>query len=358
MGKENGGWNPVSVARVAEVIRLRGTIGNRRTVEKIMYTNSAAPKTASSVKRSFPSPTRLLFMAPVTVLLFACGSTSNVDNTASDATAPGILVTTSLPVPATTVPAATAPDTPDTIAPDTTTAAEGDGHNSQNSLDWVGAYVGRVPCADCPGIDTVLVLNKDLSYSLTRLYVDRADDATQVSNGAFTWFDGSVIQLGGLDGSAEPTRYRVEEGRLRQLDLAGVEITGTLSDQYVLAKQPAGFVPPAVTGQASIEGTTWQLVQLNGRDVAGTADTHMLRLENGKLAAKAGCNQLVAGYTLGADGSLKVGPVAGTRMLCENMADEQALIEVLGRTTSVALFTSNLTLTDGSTDLALFTPVQ
>lgn len=108
----------------------------------------------------------------------------------------------------------------------------------------------------------------------------------------------------------------------------------------------------------SIEGTTWQLVQLDGRDIDGTSESHMLRLDGGKLSAKAGCNQLLADYTLGSDGSLEIGLIASTKMMCENMADEQALMAALARAKSVRLFTGNLTLVDGSTDLAVFTPTQ
>ena len=38
--------------------------------------------------------------------------------------------------------------------------------NSQTSLDWDGIYYGVLPCADCPGIQTTLYLNKDLSFKL------------------------------------------------------------------------------------------------------------------------------------------------------------------------------------------------
>lgn len=34
--------------------------------------------------------------------------------------------------------------------------------NSMTSVDWVGSYQGILPCADCEGIKTQIVLNKDL----------------------------------------------------------------------------------------------------------------------------------------------------------------------------------------------------
>ena len=44
-------------------------------------------------------------------------------------------------------------------------------HNSRNSLDFAGVYEGVLPCADCPGIQTRLTLNRDVSYELSTLYL-------------------------------------------------------------------------------------------------------------------------------------------------------------------------------------------
>ncbi len=34
------------------------------------------------------------------------------------------------------------------------------------SVDWPGTYQGILPCADCEGIKTQLLINKDLNYIL------------------------------------------------------------------------------------------------------------------------------------------------------------------------------------------------
>ena len=58
-------------------------------------------------------------------------------------------------------------------------------HSSRNSLDWAGTYEGVLPCADCPGIRTRLTLNRDESYELSTLTLDR-DTAPRVVRGRFS----------------------------------------------------------------------------------------------------------------------------------------------------------------------------
>ena len=48
-----------------------------------------------------------------------------------------------------------------------------DRHTSQNALDWASSYEGVLPCADCPGIKTRLILNPDGRYELSTQYLDR-----------------------------------------------------------------------------------------------------------------------------------------------------------------------------------------
>lgn len=115
----------------------------------------------------------------------------------------------------------------------TDTLPPADTHNSQNSLDWAGTYNGTIPCADCPGIKTVLKLNNDNSYALTTQYIDKQKDPATVT-GTFIWDDtGSIIIL---DKKGNNTRYKVQEGSISMLDLEGNAIGGELSAHYILKK--------------------------------------------------------------------------------------------------------------------------
>ncbi len=104
--------------------------------------------------------------------------------------------------------------------------------NSQNALDWAGNYEGTLPCADCPGIITVLNLKSDNSFSMYNKYIDR--DVEINDTGSFTWDDkGSVVHLKGKN---TDVKYKVGEGVLIQLDLEGNLIEGPLKDAFNLKK--------------------------------------------------------------------------------------------------------------------------
>ena len=107
--------------------------------------------------------------------------------------------------------------------------------NSQNSLDWSGTYKGITPCADCEGIETQIVLNKDLTYTLKTKYLGKGDGKVFQDAGSFVWDkSGGNITLEGLKGS--PSQYKVGENKLIQLDMNGQLITGAFSEKYVLKK--------------------------------------------------------------------------------------------------------------------------
>lgn len=93
-----------------------------------------------------------------------------------------------------------------------------DGHTSQNALDWAGTYEGVLPCADCPGIKTRLVLLADGQFELSTQYLER-QVAPLTARGRFSWNSaGSSITL---DAAGWGQQFRVGEGRLLQLDRDG-----------------------------------------------------------------------------------------------------------------------------------------
>ena len=107
-----------------------------------------------------------------------------------------------------------------------------DGHNSRNALDWAGTYTGVLPCADCAGLETTLIIRTDASYHLETRPLGKGDRLFE-EQGTFTWLDGgNVIQLN--DGV---TRYQVGENRLFLLDRRGRRITGDLATHYILHKE-------------------------------------------------------------------------------------------------------------------------
>ena len=115
----------------------------------------------------------------------------------------------------------------------TATPAVAIGDTTQNSVDWAGTYQGVLPCADCEGIDTELVLNDNGTFKRTMTYLGKEGEP-QVDEGSFTWTaDGGTVEVTIGD---ETTRYFVGEGYVTQLDMEGNKITGELADKYVLQK--------------------------------------------------------------------------------------------------------------------------
>ena len=109
-------------------------------------------------------------------------------------------------------------------------------HTSQNSLDWSGMYKGVVPCADCEGIETILILNSDKTYLLRTKYLGKGDGQPIEKTGSLTWnAEGNTITLGGIENA--PGQYFVGENQVIQLDMSGNRITGGLADKYILNKQ-------------------------------------------------------------------------------------------------------------------------
>jgi len=107
--------------------------------------------------------------------------------------------------------------------------------NAQNSLDWAGVYKGTTPCADCDGMDTELTLKSDNTYILKTKYLRRKGATENSVNGRFSWDSTrNIVILSGI--SAGPNQYKVSEGYVKQLDMAGNEITGDLADRYILRK--------------------------------------------------------------------------------------------------------------------------
>jgi copper homeostasis protein (lipoprotein) len=231
------------------------------------------------------------------------------------------------------------------------------GHNSQNSLDWAGAYKGVLPCASCPGIETVLTLDTNQRYILSTRYQDRGPDK-QVVEGEFQWNEaGDTIRLKGLDASTTPIYYRVQENRLLQLDLKGQPITGALASQYVLQK-----LVPALTD------VEWHLVKIQALTpmvAQGATPYIQFSAADNRVFGYSGCNRIAGGYeekpAKKADsGSLKLSQLISTKMAClegDRMRLEQLFVGLLPQVDAYALINGRLVLYKEGEALLQFKPV-
>lgn len=84
-----------------------------------------------------------------------------------------------------------------------------------------------------------------------------------------------------------------------------------------------------------LTGTEWQLIQLGGQTIQPRDGrfTVTFLAESSRLTGTGDCNRLNGTFETDAKRTLRIGPVASTRMACPDMAREQAFIRALEQTT-------------------------
>lgn len=109
-----------------------------------------------------------------------------------------------------------------------------DMHNARIALDFTGTYRGVVPCADCEGIQTTLILAAEEKYQLQTVYLGKSEQVFE-ETGTYRWNEaGNTITLEGIENA--PNQYFVGENMVFQLDMEGNRITGELAEMYILRK--------------------------------------------------------------------------------------------------------------------------
>lgn len=75
----------------------------------------------------------------------------------------------------------------------------------------------------------------------------------------------------------------------------------------------------------------WQLIQIEGRAVNPTEDAYTLNFATGNVSGKGDCNRLTGTFTSDKNtGALSFGPMASTRMMCPNQAQEDLFVRLIG----------------------------
>jgi heat shock protein HslJ len=190
-------------------------------------------------------------------------------------------------------------------------------HSSRNSLDWAATYVGTLPCADCPGIQIRLRLNRDESYELSTHNIDRDQAPSQV-RGRFSWqANGNAITLDAAGGGRQ---LLIGEGRAALLQ-PGAAPTWPQPPQQLLTR-----VKPLAAAELprALEDHRWTLVwssDAKGQTIAGLPTGAMRPLafnfSASRFSIEGGCNRAMGGYQIDAEGRLNFGRMASTMMACE-----------------------------------------
>lgn len=198
-----------------------------------------------------------------------------------------------------------------------------DQHTSKTSLDWSGTYFGIIPCSDCEGINTQIILNQDNNY-IFKLQHSGNPDETLEFRGTFSWNQaGDKITLGGIDNTIYPIYYLVGENKLTQLDLAGNIIRSSNASMYVLHKQTV-----------SIKNKYWKLIELNGKSIDNLSgfnkEPHIIfSFNENRVSGNAGCNSFNGNYELTGSNKLDISKIASTKMYCDKISVEEEFFNVL-----------------------------
>jgi uncharacterized lipoprotein NlpE involved in copper resistance len=207
----------------------------------------------------------------------------------------------------------------------------------ENMINWEGIYSNLLPCADCEGIQTSIVLNKDMTYSLITRYLSK-DTAVYAKKGIFSWSkEGNKITLENIDANVYPTKYIVEENKLTQLDINGNHIEGMGELQYSLEKV------------SDIVEKPWKLIELNGKEITKTSLSKeacfILKVENNRINGNGSCNSFSGRYTLSNGKKIKFSQFTSTRKTCKNMKVETELFKTLALTDKYEVIHDTLFLT-------------
>lgn len=141
---------------------------------------------------------KLIFIAGFYSLLsYACNNTADKSNTASDSAAAKSVIVDSA------------------------------------ALTKTGIYGGFIPCPDCRGISTFLLLNADMTYRIEETHYMKEDKFSQ-SGGNWKMENGKIYLY---ENNTEKLSFISDEEKLWQLDVQGNRISGNMGNKFVLNKQ-------------------------------------------------------------------------------------------------------------------------
>ena len=229
-------------------------------------------------------------------------------------------------------------------------------HTSQNSLNYVGIYKGILPCVDCEGIATTIVLKENFTYSLKINYQGKGTKVFE-EKGLYSWNkEGNTIVLN--NEKSLPNQYLVGENTLIQLDTLGKKNLGELASNYILNKEMISSESSIVIeenasseklnnrmitktviktgnpaeGKFALAKTHWKLTELNGKKVKhkGRKDYFIkLNSKDGKFNGFTGCNNFSGNYAMPSSFAISFMNIVVTMKSCPNMELETNFIKTL-----------------------------
>lgn len=216
------------------------------------------------------------------------------------------------------------------------------GDSSRTSVDWVGVYEGIIPCADCEGIRTVVVLTEEGFYKISQEYLGKSSKKFE-NHGPFMWdTQGSQLLLRGVKGG--DIWLRIGENKVDILDKEKNLIL-SLSEKYVLQKKS---IKPIVKIE-DIEEHYLTVIEIMGKKQEETEHRPYLFLNKNekRLHGFAGCNRMMGMYEVNSN-RIKFSNMVSTKMMCLEIQTEDSLFDMMQKTEMYRIENGIVTLFDNT----------
>ena len=123
-------------------------------------------------------------------------------------------------------------ETPQAVEADSAQAQPEEAAKAEAPKKHVGEFSGKLPCADCPGIETKLTLNEDGSFLLDETYLEKKDGQFNAKGSYEVSDDGAFVTLK-EEGNDKPRVFLVEEDAAYLVEKVG----DAKKPEYKLAKK-------------------------------------------------------------------------------------------------------------------------
>jgi heat shock protein HslJ len=188
--------------------------------------------------------------------------------------------------------------------------------------DWDGAYLGVVPCPNCEGIQTMIKLNKDNTYTIQTKYLGKGTDILEDKGKIYWNSDGfNLLLLNGSDSSF----IKLSLNQITLLDAEGKVVSGEYASFYNLKKD-----------KLVITEKYWKLIELNGKplpNVSREKEPFIVLKDKGKnFGGNAGCNTLIGKYELADRNKISFSDLVTTMMARPDPDTELAIRDALEST--------------------------
>ena len=191
-----------------------------------------------------------------------------------------------------------------------------DGHNSYNSLDWEGTYIGMYPCNNCKEIVKRISLFEDMTFELSVEYIGSDKPNIENYTGNIVWSsDGSSIELiSNGRTNIKNNKYKVGEKRLIPTDGSDNELRKLFSNKLTQSK--------------------WYLYSLNGNlvnqiRIARLKSAYIKFETEGIVIGQTRCNDFNGRFEVNGGNRISINDVIITKMACSEAEVEQQYIDLL-----------------------------